>query len=123
MICKSINQNNGSPKFSLGEIVATRSAIEAIEDSGQSPAEFLRRHVSGDWGIVDADDKAANDESVIDGSRILSAYKTIKGVKLWIITEAEDDDGNRATTILLPRSHPFEQHQECHGHDLPDLHP
>ena len=103
MICKSINQNNGSPKFTSGDIVATRSVIEAIEDSGQSPAEFLRRHLSGDWGIVDEDDKAANDDSLIDGSRILSAYKTIKGVKLWIITEAEDDDGNRAsTTILLP---------------------
>lgn len=103
MICKSIHQNDGTPKFSLGEIVATRSVIAAIEDSGQSPAEFLRQHLSGDWGILDEDDKAANDDSLIDGSRLLSAYKTIKGVKLWIITEAADDNDNRsATTILLP---------------------
>ena len=103
MISFSNNQNDGSPKFALGQVVATPEAIAAIEDSGQSPTEFLDRHISGDWGIVDDEDKAANDDSLIDGSRILSAYNTTKGVKLWIITEAEDDDGNReATTILLP---------------------
>ena len=103
MISFSTSQNDGSPKFALGQIVGTPGAIKAIEDSGQSPAELLDRHVSGDWGIVDEEDKAANDESLIDGSRILSAYKTAKGVKIWIISEAADDDGNRAaTTILLP---------------------
>jgi len=103
MISFSTNQNDGSPKFTLGQIVATPEAIVSIEDSGQSPAEFLDRHIVGDWGIVDDEDKAANDDSLIDGSRILSAYNTTKGVKLWIITEAADDDGNReATTILLP---------------------
>ena len=103
MISFSNNQNDGSPKFALGQIVGTPEALAAIEDSGQSPSEFLTKHVSGDWGIVDDEDKAANDDSLIDGSRILSAYNTTKGVKLWIITDAEDDDGNReATTILLP---------------------
>ncbi len=29
----------------------------------------------------------------MDGSRILSAYKTLKGERLWIITEAADDEG------------------------------
>jgi len=38
-----------------------------------------------------------------DGSRILSAYHTSTGQKIWIITEATDDRGQRsATTILLP---------------------
>jgi hypothetical protein len=33
----------------------------------------------------------------------LSAYRTLVGVKIWIITEAADDNGKRlATTILLP---------------------
>ena len=34
-----------------------------------------------------------NDQSLVDGSRILSAYKTLKGERLWIITEAADDRG------------------------------
>ena len=42
-------------------------------------------------------------EALIDGSRILSAYHTSNGVKLWVITESTDELGIRAaTTILLP---------------------
>ncbi len=90
-------------KFQLGQVVATPAALEAIEASGQDPSFFLDRHIQGDWGWVDDDDKRANDQALVDGGRLLSAYRTLKGVKLWIITEAADDDGHRAaTTILLP---------------------
>ena len=89
--------------FKLGQLLATPGALEAINEAGDSAAKFLRRHAAGDWGDVDGEDWKLNDESVRDGSRILSAYKTSNGVKLWIITEATDDEGNRAaTTILLP---------------------
>ena len=91
------------PKFRLGRTVATPAALQAIEQAGQSPAEFLDRHVCGDWGNLSADDRALNDEAVQDGSRILSAYITRTGTKIWVITEAADDHGQRAaTTILLP---------------------
>ncbi len=91
------------PKFSLGQVVATPGALHALQEAGQSPADFLSRHVVGDFGDLDAEDKDLNDRAIIDGSRILSAYKTLRGDKLWVITEAADDDGNRsATTLLLP---------------------
>ncbi len=91
------------PKFDLGQKVATPQALQSLEESGQSPSVFLDRHVQGDWGCLSDEDKLLNDQSLIDGSRILSAYKTLKGVKIWIITEAADDNGNRmASTILLP---------------------
>ncbi len=91
------------PRFRLGQTVATPAALEAIQQAGQSPAEFLDRHVRGDWGNLSADDRALNDEAVQDGSRILSAYVTRGGEKIWVITEAADDRGHRsATTILLP---------------------
>lgn len=91
------------PKFSLGQVVATPGALEALEQSNQSSFEFIAKHSRGDWGIVCDDDKAANEQSLIDGSRLLSVYRTSKGTKIWIITEAADDRGNRAaTTILLP---------------------
>ncbi len=94
---------NGKPKFSLGQTYATPGALEALQESGQSPKDFLSRHVRGDWGEVCDDDKMANDHSLVDGSRLLSAYKTLKGVKIWIITEATDDNGQRAaTTCILP---------------------
>lgn len=91
------------PKFPLGQIVATPGALEALEQSGQTADFFLNKHAQCDWGTVDAEDWHLNDLAVRDGSRLLSAHKTLKGVKLWIITEAADDAGHRAaTTILLP---------------------
>ena len=94
------------PKFDLGRTVATPGALEALEESGQNPTDFLSRHSKGDWGDVCDEDKLLNDQAVIDGSRLLSAYTTLRGVKLWIITEAKDDNGNRmASTILLPEEY------------------
>lgn len=86
------------PKFSLGQIVATPGALHALQEGGQSPAAFLSRHHSGDWGELDAEDKHLNDQSVIDGSRILSAYRTLMNARIWIITEAD----RSVTTLLLP---------------------
>ena len=93
-----------TPLFKPGRVVATPGALEALEQAGQSVWEFLGpRHFLGDWGIVDVEDQEANNEALKDGSRLLSAYILSTGVKIWIITEAEDDHGNReATTALLP---------------------
>ena len=88
-------------KFSLGRIVATPGALEALHNAGQQPGDFLARHVTGDWGDLDDEDKSLNDAALIDGSRLLSAYTTRKGERLWIITEAADDHGRRASSCLL----------------------
>jgi len=93
-------------KFPLGDIVATPAALRAIQDAGQDPDFFLDKHSAGDWGEVDGFDRRANDEALVSGDRLLSAYRTLKNVRLWIITEAEDDKGNRAaTTLLLPEQY------------------
>jgi hypothetical protein len=90
-------------KFSPGRLVATPRAIKALKHAGQNADFFIGKHIRGDWGEVGADDWQANDQALVDGSRLLSAYRTLKGVKVWVITEAEDDNGRRvATTILLP---------------------
>ena len=44
-------------RFSLGHIVGTPGALAALADAGKSPAEFLRRHISGDWGDVDEESR------------------------------------------------------------------
>ena len=54
--------------------------------------------MSSDWGEVSEDDAQQNELSLREGFRLLSAYRTVKGQKLWIITEAD----RSATTILLP---------------------
>lgn len=91
-------------KFPLGSVVATPGALTELEKSGQTPLEFIERHSLGDWGDeLCAEDRRLNDEALVDGSRLLSAYKLKTDVKIWVITEAAADDGNRAaTTVLLP---------------------
>ena len=97
---------NNKPLFTPGQILATPGCIEAMEKAGQSVWEFLARHLAGDWGDLESDDKQLNDEALKDGSRILSAYVLKTGQKIWLITEAKDDDLKRAaTTALLPEEY------------------
>lgn len=85
--------------FPMGQLLATPGAKELLEQNGLSAAAFIQRHVSGDWGDLDPEDKALNDEAVKPAtqSRVMSAYN-IGSDKLWIITEWD----RSATTLLLP---------------------
>ena len=85
-------------RFPPGRIVATPGALAALEEAGESPGIFLKRHLTGDWGEVDDHDRRENELSVVQGFRLLSAYTLSNGTKLWIITEAD----RSATTLLLP---------------------
>jgi hypothetical protein len=91
-------------KFSLGKIVATPGALEALEEANQDPLHFLLLHASGTWGDLDAEDRAANDRAIAhEGNpdlqqRVLSAYVTSTGTRIWIITEHD----RSVTTLLLP---------------------
>ncbi len=88
-------------KFEPGQIIATPGALEAFRASGDDPLAYLIRHVAGDWGDVDADDRRENELSLQNGWRILSCYRLKNGTRIWIITEA----GRSATTILLPEEY------------------
>jgi hypothetical protein len=96
-----------SPLFSLGQIVSTPGALEALKAEGTNGLELLRRHLSGEWGDLCEDDRRENVLSVKEGFRILSAYRLSRtGVKLWIITEAGPQryDVPFAGGILSPAS-------------------
>lgn len=93
-------------KFELGRIVYTKGIERLIVDS--KDIDFLEidlslaKHITGDWGNLDEDDKMLNDMAVVDGGRILSAYEIGEDkVKIWIITEAD----RSYTTILLPEEY------------------
>jgi len=85
-------------------IVSTPGALEACPFERMT--QCLARHLTADWGCVDAEDAQANNEALATGDRLLSAYpidpaKPSEGFgknTLWIITEAD----RSATTILLP---------------------
>jgi hypothetical protein len=91
------------PKFNPGVLLATPGATEAFEKNGQTPFEFLKRHLAGDYGELCDEDRRLNDQALVDGSRLLSAYRLKDQTRVWCITEAADDRGRReATTFLLP---------------------
>lgn len=101
-------------KFELGQIVTTvgaRSVLGGGDVSALSEdqylsrvAELIARHHKGDWGDVGPEDAKSNDKALESGARVFSSYN-VNDDKLWVITEAEDDEGVRNSTCVL---HPSE---------------
>lgn len=86
-------------KFPLGQIVITPAALGKL--ASDEILNALNRHVQGDWGDLDKDDKLENDIALEKGFRLLSAYTGNDGIKFWIITEAS----RAVTTVLLPEDY------------------
>jgi hypothetical protein len=86
------------PFLSVGQVLSTPGAIATFLRNAEQPRDYLRRHVSGDWGELSAEDKAENEYSLRNGFRIMSVYRLRDGTKIWVITEAD----RSATTFLLP---------------------
>ena len=92
--------------YQLGRLVMTRGVNDLVAENevfARFVTESLSRHVKGDWGDVDDEDKQTNDASLKQGMRLLSAYNDDRFPKhgistIWIITEWD----RSATTILFP---------------------
>jgi len=90
-----------TPKFPLGQVVATPGALAALAEAGHAPHEFISRHQAGDWGELDQEDRQENERSLKSDCRLLSAYSLSDGTRIWVITEAD----RSSTTILLPEEY------------------
>ena len=86
------------PRFAAGRLLATPGALAACERAEVNPAHYLNRHLSGDWGDFDDEDKQANEKALDVGARLLSGYNLPADKRLWIITEWD----RSVTTLLLP---------------------
>jgi hypothetical protein len=93
-------------KFPIGQVVATRGVFEQL--STVEVGDALRRHMAGDWGDVCEADRQANEDAMINGGRLFSVYHA-RGVKFWIITEA---DGS-ATNVELNICDLMLSHHKC----------
>jgi hypothetical protein len=95
---------SASNLFPLGNVLVTSSAEKCLHETGMSAQTLLRRHVSGDWGTIDAHDWAVNERARTalppNRARLLSKYPVGKGA-IYIITEA----GRHETTLFLPREY------------------
>jgi hypothetical protein len=84
----------------LGDVVATPAALQLCEANNINPLLLLDRHVSGDWGNLDADDVAANVVAIQHDLRIFSSY-LVGSAQVWVITEAD----RSSTCVLLPEEY------------------
>jgi len=95
-------------KFNLGDVFITTGAMLRLSGPKYGDA-ILLMHQTGEWGAVCDEDKAANNQAIELGNRILSAYpinplEECKGHgenTVWVITEAD----RFSTTILLPEEY------------------
>ena len=84
--------------FPLGRVVMTSGVHATVQGGNLNPATYLRRHATGDWGDLCADDRKLNDQSIQGEGRLFSSYEVSDQFKLWIITEWD----RSVTTLLLP---------------------
>lgn len=89
------------PLFPPGRLVATPGALALLEQTNQSPLEFLSRHLRGDWGDLCQEDETENELGLKCGFRVMSSYQVTQTEKLWVITEAD----RSVTTLLLPEEY------------------
>ncbi len=89
------------PLFDPGAIVATPGALQLLAQAGIEPLALLRRHLAGDWGDLDAEDRREISYALRHGLRLLSSYRVTPTEKDWVITEAD----RSATTFLLPEEY------------------
>ena len=87
--------------FQVGRIVATPAAVECLAAANCKPADLLDRHICGDFGNVNEEDKLSNSEAIENGMRIVSVYNLIPDGTVWVITEAD----RSSTCILLPEEY------------------
>ena len=81
-------------------LVANPTLFQEVEHA------LLGRHPFADWGDLDEHDRQANEDAIVSGARIWSAYNLSDGTRIRIITEAEDEEGQRShTTVLLPEEY------------------
>ena len=91
-------------KFDFGQVVFTRAVAdrtEVNEDFARFVDESFLRHICGDWGDLDQENAAMNDEALKSGEdRLFSSYIFNKSTdeKIWIITEWD----RSVTTVLFP---------------------
>ncbi|WKB50525.1 hypothetical protein [Eleftheria terrae] len=87
--------------FDTGFVTRTPGALIAIISAGMSESFLIQRHQSGDFGDIDAEQKAQNAQAVAFGGSVTSCYQL--GPRTWV--EVITDEDRRNTTVQLPDEH------------------
>jgi len=85
------------------DLILLTSGVQVLAREGRlDPGPYLLRHLSADWGDLDADDCRRNDIALKCGNEMLmSAFQVASDLRIWIITEQD----RSVTTMLLPEEY------------------
>lgn len=82
--------------FDPGDVGITPAAASL---AGVDWRGLLDRHLKGDWGDLNEDDRNENDLSSAMGFRVVSCYDTVAG-RVAVVTDKENDKGRRERTTF-----------------------
>lgn len=91
------------PKFRTGKVFMTSGINYSLKEDKKFLNEIVtafEKYLKGIWGDMCEEDKKANDDAVVCGSRIVASYNTSKG-KVYMITEYD----RSYTTILFAKEY------------------
>ena len=87
------------PIYRLGQVVLTPNARARVSDDDVATA--LLRHLRTTWRQCEGSRPPRSSRPLLEGCRILSAYRAGDGTCFWIITEANA----KLTRVLLPEDY------------------
>jgi len=89
-------------------VIALSPQLQAL---GAECSTQVHQHLSGDWGVVDASTRQANDRALREAGRLFACYETEYG-EIWITT----DETRALTLCFLPVEYP-----QLYGYQSPLL--
>ena len=91
-----------NPKFQPGVLLATPGASEAFQRNRQTPFEFLKRHLAGDWG-----------EELCQEDRLLNDRPSLMAVDCYRPTASRTGPNCGASPRLLVRTGGVKRRRSC----------
>ena len=103
---RALSDRPVSPLFPLGHVLATPQALQLLAQFDVPAFTLVNRHVTGDWGDMDSQDRWKNNLALVHNSeRIVSAYKFTRTEGAERITEkfVVCTETDRSWTCVLTR--------------------
>lgn len=73
-----------------------------LEKADVDVGEYVRRHLDGDWGELDADEWRENDRALENGHRggcVYSVFRLESGDYLVVVSRCSSDRGKRVVSV------------------------
>jgi hypothetical protein len=91
-----MKSHDSGPKFPHGEVVISANAARKLTTEDVDKA--LQRHLRADWSDLASSDPVENERCLLHACHLLSAYRSAKGERFWVITLPDRSQ----TQLLLP---------------------